>query len=87
MYIGEKKITSSTEWEALSEVNTGDKFFIQNVSDNPIRYCVLDTVPEQSVSGGRLMPFQQLAFKKVSGDLYLKNEGIEGYVVVEKVEN
>lgn len=86
MYIGEKRICCKT-WEALSEVNTGDSFLIQNISDDVVRYVVLDSQPEETVNGGVLAPYQQLAFKKVTGDMYMKQNGDQdGYVVIEKVE-
>lgn len=86
MYIGEKRICCKV-WEAQAEVNTGDSFLIQNISDDVIRYVVLDSVPAETVNGGVLLPYQQLAFKKVTGDLYMKQNGDEdGYIVIEQVE-
>ena len=87
MYISEKRINSKT-WEALAEVNTGDSFLIQNISTNDVcRYVVLDNQPDESIRGGVLLPYQQLAFKKVAGDLYVKQDGDrDGYIVIEKVE-
>lgn len=86
MYIAEKRINNEN-WEALAEVNTGDSFLIQNISDDVIRYVVLDSQPDESVNGGVLAPYQQLAFKKITGDMYMKQNGDEdGYIVIEKVE-
>lgn len=85
MYVGEKRITNEN-WEALSEVNTGEEFYIQNTSTNSIRYVVLNTVPDETIKGGIITPYQQLSFKKVAGDLYIKKGVVDGYVVVEKVE-
>ena len=86
MYVGEKRINSAT-WEALSEVNTGNSFLIQNTSDDAISYIVLDSVPEETVHGGVLLPYQQLGFKKITGDMYMKQKGDQdGYIVIEQVE-
>ena len=87
MYVGEKRICNST-WEELAEVNTGDSFLIQNISEKPISYVVLDSVPDETIKGGVLRPYQQLSFKKVAGNLYMKRMGeCNGYVVIEKVES
>lgn len=85
MYIGEKRINNSN-WEALAEVNTGDSFLIQNISNDIVRYCVLDSVPGETVLGGIILPSQQLAFQKIAGDLYIKKDNDDGYVTIEKVE-
>lgn len=86
MYIGEKKIYNDV-WESLNEVNTGESFLIQNTSTNPVRYCVLDSVPNETVKGNVIAPYQQLAFKKVGGDLYLKKDYVDGCISIEKVES
>ena len=86
MHIGEKRVDNET-WQALAEVNTGDSFLLQNISVSPVRYCVLDSVPEETVNGGVILPYQQLAFKKVGGDLYLKKDEADGYIEIEKVES
>ena len=86
MYVGEKRICHDT-WCLIEEVNTGDSFLLQNVSNNPIRYVVLDSVPAETVNGGVIMPYQQLAFKKVGGDLYMKKDEANGYIEIEKVES
>lgn len=86
MFIAEKRI-ANRNWEALAEVNTGESFLIQNISEDIVRYCVLDSQPENTVFGGVILPYQQLGFKKVTGDLYVKQNGDEdGFIVIERVE-
>lgn len=86
MYITEKSIRNK-EWVALEEVNTGDSFLIQNISDNIVRYIVLDSVPENNLYGNVIQPYQQLAFRKITGDMYIKQNGDENaYIAIEKVE-
>lgn len=85
MYVKEKGVDQD-DWSLVQEVSSGDSFLIQNVSSNKIRYCVLDSVPGKNVKGGVIMPYQQLAFKKVTGDLYIKKDWANGYIVIEQVE-
>lgn len=86
MYVTEKRI-NSLEWVELSEANTGDTFVIQNISDDRVRYCVMNSQPDTTVHGNVLLPAQQLKFKKVGGSLYMKQDGSQdGYVVIERVE-
>ena len=86
MYVTEKRITT-TWWEGVWEANTGETFVIQNVSDDKVRYCVLNYQPEDSIHGNVLLPNQQLKFKMVGGSLYMKQDGNQdGYIVIERVE-
>lgn len=50
-------------------MNTGDSFLIQNCSNDVIYYIVSENQPTVNVAG-ILMPYQQLAFRKIDGDLY-----------------
>jgi hypothetical protein len=85
MFIANKAITPN-EWIAIEEAGTGDNFIIQNISAYRINFCVLDTAPTSDIDGGILLPCQQLSFKKVSGDLYMKTRGENVNVYIEKVE-
>ena len=85
MFIGNKTITPN-EWTAIDEVSTGESFIIQNISEYRISFCTLDSTPTENIDGGILLPLQQLAFKKVSGDLYMKTGGKDVNIYIEKVE-
>lgn len=71
MFIAEKKLTD--KWCLIEEVNTGDNFLIQNTTNRAVYFCVLDTTPDDSIIGGVLEAHQQLSFKKVTGDLFMRN--------------
>ena len=83
MYTAEKTI--NTGWTLIEEVATGDEFRVQNISNNTIRFCVTDTEPPADISGGVLPKDEQLAFKKVGGDLYLKCDGAAELTRITKV--
>lgn len=70
MFIANKELTC--QWSLIEEANTGSSFLIQNIANKPVCYCVLDSLPDSNIEGGLLDPHQQLSFKKVSGDLYMK---------------
>ena len=88
MFIANKTLTR--EWTAVSEANTGEEFLIQNLSSEEVFcYCVLNEKPSEDVIGGYIDPHQQLSFKKVDGDLYMKKTKGDEYVAricIEKVE-
>lgn len=85
MFIGEKLISNNT-WKPLTEVNTGDEFYIQNTSNYRLRYCVSENAPAENVQGNILESLQQLIFKKVDGNLYVKKINGDAFVAIEKVE-
>lgn len=84
MRIGE--VTLSKDWQYIGEANTGEKFLIQNVSNSPVRFAVMDYMPDDLNIGGIVPPFEQLEFKRVSGDLYMRNASEDGYIYIERVE-
>lgn len=86
MYISTKWVQNDS-WQELEEVNTQEAFLIQNISDFNIRYCVLDSKPSESISGGIITPYQQLSFKKTSGNMYIKKDNSSAQIVIEKVES
>lgn len=76
----------TNEWQNVASVNTGDSFLIQNCSNDVIYYIVSENQPTVNVAG-ILMPYQQLAFRKIDGDLWLKDKNsVNNYVHIEKVE-
>lgn len=81
-----ENLTLTNEWQNIASVNTGDSFLIQNCSNDVVYYIVSDVEPNVNV-GGILMPYQQLGFKKIAGDLYMKDKNsVNNYVHIEKVE-
>ena len=72
-------------WTLISDVNDGNTYYIQNIGQYHVEFSVGTSAPAEGVKGGYLMPKEQLKFKKVSGDLYMRtNEIIDLYI--EKVE-
>lgn len=80
------KVILTKDWKRIDEANTGERFLIQNVSNHPIRFVTIETAPEDLEDGGIIPPFEQLDFKKVSRDLYMRNASQDGYIYIEKVE-
>ena len=71
----------------MSEVNTGDTFVIQNISDDKVSYCVSDTKPNKNVHGRVLLPYKELTFKKATGLLWIKQHGDQdSYIHAECLE-
>lgn len=82
----EKRI-NSLDWEEFTEVNTGETFRIQNISDDRVRYVDCDSQPDKSVRGNILLPNQVLTFKMKDSRLYMKQNGNQdGFVTVSKAE-
>lgn len=81
------KIQLDNDWRLMNEVNTGEEFLIQNLSQR-VEFIVTDTAPTSNDTGGLLSSCQQLMFKRVDGDLYMRSTGNYGnqFVNVEKVE-
>ena len=72
MFIVNKKF--SRAWEPVTEAATGETF-----ADQPLHrdneYYVLDRQPTEDERGGIVPAKAQLMFKKVGGDLYLRDPG------------
>ena len=85
MQIGERKKLNKN-WQAIAEVNTGDGFLIQNVSEVMVNFVVTDSEPLSDNIGGILLPYQQMQFKKVGGDLYMKSTSANGEINIEQSE-
>lgn len=85
MYITTKRLQNA-EWQKVDEVNDGNSYLLQNISDVECKYIVTESAPEDSAPGMFLLPRQQLAFKKITGELYLKKSGYYAEVSIEKVE-
>lgn len=78
-----------TNWLPLDKANTGDSFLIQNCGAISVEFMVLDHFPDDEKDfGGLLSPKEQLSFKKVSGDLYVRSTSkiSQPRLFVEKVE-
>lgn len=75
----------SNQWTEIDLVNTGDTFLIQNLTADDIRFIVLDSEPTNTNYGCKLAPGQQLVFKKVAGDLYMRGKG-QGVIAIEQQE-
>lgn len=85
MFIGEKLISNNT-WKPLTEVNTGDYFYIQNTSNYRLRYCVSENAPVENVQGNILESLWQMDFQKVKGNLYVKKINGDAFVAIEIAE-
>lgn len=84
MHIENMKL--SFEWKPVDSANTGDSFLIQNTSPFNVEYVVSESAPTDT-KGGIILPYQQLSFKKVTGNLYVKkNDGRDGYISIEQIE-
>lgn len=85
MFIANKKF--SREWEAVTEAATGDTFAVQPLMKD-IEYIVLNRQPTAEERGGIIPAKAQLMFKKVGGDLYLRDpDGLGPSVVyIERIE-
>lgn len=87
MFVANKKLTN--EWAEITEVNTGNTFLIQNIMNKEVFFCVSETTPEAETIGGVLLPYQQLSFKKVNGNMYMRKDWSGNASVclsIEKVE-
>lgn len=73
------------KWTEIASANTGDLFYIQNLTAGKIRYIVSATEPTDDDYGCVLAPGQQLVFKKISGDLYMRGNG-HGTIAIEQKE-
>ena len=69
MNIGEVNLTS--QWRLMSEVSDGSEYLLQNINSS-VEFFVASSAPTEETQGGILSHYQQLMFKKVSGDLYMK---------------
>lgn len=85
MFIANKNFTR--EWQQVTEVATGDTFAIQPLLRD-IEYIVLNRQPAAKERGGIIPAKTQLLFKKVGGDLYLRDpDGLGASVVcIERIE-
>ena len=81
------RIKIGTSWQEVTDVNDGNEYTIQNVSEE-IEFIVYLDVPPENVKGGVLSRFKQLIFKKVTGKLYMRSPVTYGsqYIYVEEVE-
>lgn len=85
MFVVNKKY--SRNWGVVSEVGTGDTFVIQPIYKD-VEYIVKSSSPSESEYGGVIPMNSQLMFKKVGGDLYLRDiDDLSGsFVHIERVE-
>ena len=74
-------------WTKVTSVDDGENYRIQNTGERAIWWSVGDQ-PAESVRDGVLLPGCQLAFKKVSKSLYVKDfdPTTPSYLYIEKVE-
>ncbi len=86
MFVANKKYDST--WKIVSEASAGGTFMIQPLYKD-LEYIVLDRVPKKEEQGGIIPAKAQLMFKKVDGDLYIRDfDGLGPSVVcIERVEN
>ena len=72
-------------WTKIDQVNDGNLYYIQNKGPYSVEYTVQTSAPAEGDKGGDILSKEQLKFKKVAGDLYMRtNEIIDLYI--EKVE-
>lgn len=85
MFIVNKKF--SRAWEPVTEAATGDTFAVQPLLRD-IEYIVLDRQPTEDERGGIVPAKAQLMFKKVGGDLYMRDpDGLGPSIVsIERIE-
>lgn len=89
MNIGRIKLNNT--WRDMTEVADGGEFLIQNIpSQIPgnVEYIVSASAPGEDKEGGVLPELKQLKFKKVGGNLYMRNRSgyTEKEVNIEKIE-
>lgn len=86
MFVANKKYGST--WTVVSEAAAGGTFIIQPLYKD-LEYIVLDRAPQKVEQGGIIPAKAQLMFKKVDGDLYIRDfDGLGPSVVsIERVEN
>lgn len=58
----------------------------ENVSEVMVNFVVTDSEPSSDNIGGILLPYQQMQFKKVGGDLYMKSASANGEINIEQSE-
>lgn len=76
---------SEEKWKLVDIVNDGNSYLIQNTNSFDVEFIVSNNLPSNDVLGGVLCSNMQLAFKKVTGSLYVRSP-VKARLYVEQVE-